>query len=68
MTPADFRNHGHALVEWSADYLTGSERYPVLPCVSPGDVRRALSAAAPERGEPCETILVNSAIPVAGSS
>ena len=29
MTPADFRNHGHALVEWSADYLTGSERYPV---------------------------------------
>ena len=33
MTPADFRNHGHALVEWIADYLTGSERYPVrLAC------------------------------------
>ena len=48
MTPADFRNHGYALVEWIADYLTGSERYPVLPRVSPGDVRRALPAAAPE--------------------
>ena len=39
MTPADFRNHGRALVEWIADYLTGSERYPVLPRVSPGRSR-----------------------------
>ena len=59
MGPSDFRRHGHALVEWIADYLTGSERYPVLPRVSPGDVRGALPAAAPERGEPFEAIFAD---------
>ena len=59
MTSPDFRDHGHALVEWIADYLTGSERYPVLPRVSPGDVRRALPAAAPEHGEPFEAIFAD---------
>jgi len=59
MDPAEFRRHGHALVEWIADYLAGSERYPVLPRVSPGDVRRALPAAAPPRGEPFEAIFAD---------
>jgi aromatic-L-amino-acid decarboxylase len=49
--PADFRRHGHALVDWIAEYLAGSERYPVLPRVAPGDVCRALPAEAPEHGE-----------------
>jgi len=59
MDPVEFRRHGHALVEWIADYLAGSERYPVLPSVAPGDVRRALPAAAPERGEPFEAIVAD---------
>jgi aromatic-L-amino-acid decarboxylase len=54
---ADFRRHGHALVDWIAEYLRGSERYPVLPRVAPGDVRRALPASAPETGESFEEIL-----------
>ena len=49
MDPAEFRRHGHALVEWIAEYLAGSERYPVLSRVAPGELRRALPAAAPER-------------------
>jgi len=57
--PADFRRHGHALVDWIADYLAGSERYPVLPRVSPGDVRRALPAEAPEHGEPFDAIFAD---------
>jgi aromatic-L-amino-acid decarboxylase len=56
MDAADFRRHGHALVDWIAEYLAGSERYPVLPRVSPGDVRRALPTSAPEQGEPFEAI------------
>jgi aromatic-L-amino-acid decarboxylase len=56
LKPADFRRHGYALVDWIADYLAGSERYPVLPRVAPGDVRRALPASAPERGEPFEAV------------
>jgi aromatic-L-amino-acid decarboxylase len=52
MDPSEFRRSGHALVEWIADYLSGSEEYPVLPRVAPGDVRAALpDARAPEAGE-----------------
>ena len=59
MDPAEFRRHGHALVEWIADYLAGSERYPVLARVAPGDVRRALPRSAPERGEPFDAIFAD---------
>lgn len=59
MDPAEFRRHGYALVDWIAEYLAGSERYPVLPRVSPGDVRDALPAAAPERGEAFEAIFAD---------
>src|SRR5215510_12451287 len=51
MDPSEFRRHGHALVEWIAAYLSGSERYPVLPRVVPGEVRRALPEHGPEAGE-----------------
>src|SRR5262245_19957257 len=51
MDPSEFRRHGHALVEWIAAYLSGSERYPVLPRVAPGEVRRALPERGPEAGE-----------------
>ena len=57
MDRAEFRRHGHALVEWIGDYLATSERYPVLSRVSPGDVRRALPSSAPERGEVFEAIM-----------
>jgi len=56
MDPAEFRRHGHALVEWIAAYLSGAERYPVLPRVAPGEVRDALPDDAPELGEPFEDI------------
>jgi len=59
MDPAEFRTHGHALVEWVAAYLTGSERYPVLPRVAPGDLTRSLPASAPEHGEPFEQIFAD---------
>ncbi len=56
MESADFRRHGHALVEWIADYLAGAERYPVLSNVAPGDIRRLLPAAPPEHGERFEEV------------
>ena len=56
MDPSEFRKHGHALVEWIANYLATSERFPVLPRVTPGDVRAALPASAPEQGEPFDQI------------
>ena len=57
MDPAEFRQHGYALVDWIADYLVNSDRYPVMARVSPGDVRNALPGFAPEEGEPFERIL-----------
>ena len=57
MDDTEFRRHGYALVDWIAEYLSGSERYPVLPRVAPGDVRQALPAHAPEAGEPFDDIL-----------
>mgnify|MGYP006170922325 CR=1 FL=1 len=59
MDPAEFRAHGHALVDWIAEYLAHPERYPVLPRVAPGDVRRALPPAAPEQGEPFDRIFAD---------
>ena len=59
MDSAQFKRDGHALVEWIADYLAGSERYPVLSRVSPGDVSRALPSSAPEQGESFDAIMLD---------
>ncbi len=56
MDPADFRRHGHALVDWIADYLAHAERYPVLSRVSPGDLLKALPPTAPEDGEAFDVV------------
>ncbi|MFF4617661.1 pyridoxal-dependent decarboxylase [Nonomuraea jabiensis] len=57
MSPEEFRRHGRQVVDWIADYLAGIESYPVMSQVKPGDIRRALPFAAPERGEPFEAVL-----------
>lgn len=59
MDAAEFRRHGRSLVDWIAEYLSHSDRYPVLPRVTPGDVVRALPAEAPEHGEPFEAIVAD---------
>jgi aromatic-L-amino-acid/L-tryptophan decarboxylase len=51
MDSRTFREHGHRLVEWIADYLENSQRYPVFSRVSPGDIRRSLPTSAPVDGE-----------------
>jgi aromatic-L-amino-acid decarboxylase len=50
MTPAEFADAGHALVDWIARYLTEVEHYPVLSRNAPGEVREALTSAPPELG------------------
>jgi len=59
MTPDDFRRHGHALVDWIADYLAHPERFPVLARVTPGAITAALPTEAPEAGEPFERVLAD---------
>lgn len=57
MTPEEFRRHGHALIDWIADYRTNVEKYPVLSQAEPGQIRAALPANPPAHGEAFEKIL-----------
>jgi aromatic-L-amino-acid decarboxylase len=56
--PGDLlRAVGPQVVAWAADYLERVRDLPVMAQVSPGDIRRALPARAPEEGESFEEVL-----------
>jgi aromatic-L-amino-acid decarboxylase len=57
MTPDEFRQHGHAVVDWIADYYSRIESFPVLSQVKPGGIRASLPASAPAQGEPFAALL-----------
>ena len=59
MTPAEFRQHGRAVIDWIADYMERVESFPVLAQVKPGEIRAALPTAAPEQGEAFDAILAD---------
>jgi aromatic-L-amino-acid decarboxylase len=59
MTPEEFRRHGHAAIDWIADYWAALDDLPVRSQVAPGDVRRLLPASAPEQGEPFDAVLAD---------
>ncbi len=59
MTPDEFRQHGLALVDWIASYLSQNDQYPVLSQVRPGEIRDQLPASAPERGAPFDEIFAD---------
>ena len=52
-----FREDGAAALDWVARYLEGVGELPVLAQVEPGQVRAALPASPPERGEPFAAVL-----------
>ncbi|MGI8760510.1 MAG: pyridoxal-dependent decarboxylase [Jatrophihabitantaceae bacterium] len=57
MTPDEFRRYGREVIDWIADYYERIETFPVLSQLAPGEVRGALPADPPERGEPFEAVL-----------
>jgi aromatic-L-amino-acid decarboxylase len=57
MSPDDFRKHGHAVIDWIADYYRTIESRPVLSQAAPGQIRASLPADPPAHGEPFETML-----------
>ncbi len=59
MTPEEFRTHGHALVDWIAEYLEGVEQYPVGSQVQPGDIRSMLPEHPPAEAEPFADVLAD---------
>ena len=57
MDPEQFRQSGHAVVDWVAGYQNRVEQLPVLSQVNPGDIQKSLPAAAPAAPEQFEAIL-----------
>ena len=53
----DFREHGHALIDWIADYWENVEELPVVSRAAPGAIRDHLPPNAPEKGEPFENLI-----------
>ena len=57
MTPEEFREAGHRLIDWIADYRAGVERRPVMAQTEPGAIRRQLPPSPPSEGEPFDALL-----------
>lgn len=57
MTPDEFRSHGHALIDWIADYQSRVETFPVLSQVKPGEIRASLPGSPPMQRQPFDQIL-----------
>lgn len=55
----EFREWGHKLINWVADYLESPERCPVLPAVRPNQIVEALPRTGPAKGEPMERIFAD---------
>lgn len=59
MTPQQFRQYGHMLVDWIASYYEQVESFPVLSRLEPGDIRAALPVDPPMYGEDFEAMLAD---------
>jgi aromatic-L-amino-acid decarboxylase len=57
MSPQEFRRHGHAVVDWIAEYWATIEDRAVQPDVAPGKVTALLPAAPPPVGEDFSAVL-----------
>jgi aromatic-L-amino-acid/L-tryptophan decarboxylase len=59
MPAEEFRESGHQLIDWIADFLAGIDDYPAFPNVEPGEVRSKIPAEPPIKGEPMSDILAD---------
>lgn len=59
MSPEEFRQQGHALIDWVADFLATTRDLPVLAQTQPGDLIDSLPASAPEAPEPFAQIFAD---------
>ena len=59
MTPDEFRQAGHELIDWLAEYWESVEGYPVFSQVQPGEIAAMLPESAPEQGEPFSELIAD---------
>lgn len=59
LTPEEFREHGHAVIDWIADYWQRVDSLPVLSPAAPGSIREALPSSAPQDGEGFDAVFAD---------
>ncbi len=59
MTPDEFREYGHKLIDWIADYRATIASRPVRATTAPGDVRASLPSEPPTEPQPFDAILTD---------
>jgi aromatic-L-amino-acid decarboxylase len=59
MNAQDFRQFGHQLVDWIADYFERIEDLPVLPPIEPGELKAKLPMHPPAKGESMDQIIAD---------
>ena len=57
MTPEEFRQFGHRIVDWVADYRATVGTRPVMAQSAPGDMKAILPASPPTAPDPFDAIL-----------
>jgi aromatic-L-amino-acid decarboxylase len=56
MTPEEFRQRGHQLIDWIADYRTNVASLAVMAPVAPGEIRAQLPSAPPDTPESFDAV------------
>lgn len=59
MTPEEFREYGHQVIDWLADYHAGLAERPVMSAVKPGEMSARLPVAPPEQPEAFAEVLAD---------
>lgn len=59
MTPEEFRQRGHQIIDWLADYHAKIADYPVQPATRPGEVKAMLPAVPPMEAEGFDRIMAD---------
>jgi aromatic-L-amino-acid/L-tryptophan decarboxylase len=59
MTPEEFREYGHAVVDWIADYRERLQSLPAMARTAPGEIKSQLPTAPPEHPESFDAIVAD---------